>query len=252
MNATLADIATGLSNALTRDNQAGMTGPLRLADGTLSLPGMQFGSDVNTGFRRSASDVMRWVAGGIDRMYIDADGKALFIGAMDVAGNVTLQGDLSVAGTFSPTGGILGALNGLTGLGIPQRTDDDPETWVMDRGVTALVFSKSNGGEVLATGIMGDGYVPFACEVTGWVMLGDQSGSAVVDIWREEYADYPADNSDSMTGSVQPTISGAVKGTGTTLTGWTTSLAAGDCLRYNLDSVASLTRLTVILLVRRY
>jgi hypothetical protein len=36
------------------------------------------------------------------------------------------------------------------------------------------------------------------------------------------------------------------------LTGWTTSIAAGDILRFNLDSVSAITRLQIMLKVRRY
>lgn len=91
VNANFSDIATGLSNVLTRDNQAPMTAPLRLADGSAPLPGLQFANDVNTGLRRSATDEMRWVAGGLDRMFIDAAGKMWALGALDVTGLANFQ-----------------------------------------------------------------------------------------------------------------------------------------------------------------
>jgi hypothetical protein len=95
VNANFTDIATALSSVLTRDNQAPMTAPLRLADGSQPLPGLQFANDTNTGLRRSGADEMRWVAGGNDAMYVDADGKMWQLGALDVAGAVNLQAALA-------------------------------------------------------------------------------------------------------------------------------------------------------------
>jgi hypothetical protein len=125
-------------------------------------------------------------------------------------------------------------------------------TWALDELTTAIIFEKDNNGTVLPTGIMGDSQVPFACTITGVTVLGDQTGSAVVDIWKDTYANYPPTNSDSITASATPTLSSTTKYTDTTLTGWTTSISAGDTLRFNLDSVTSFTRLTVILSVKRF
>lgn len=83
--------------------------------------------------------------------------------------------------------------------------------------------------------------VPFACTISSWDIAGDQSGSIVIDIWKDTYANYPPVNADSITGSVQPTVSGAIKAQGSTLTGWTTTLTQGDFLFINVDSVTAMT-----------
>lgn len=125
-------------------------------------------------------------------------------------------------------------------------------TWALDNLTTDIVFVKDGGGNVLQTGVLGEGMVDFDCIITGVTMLADQSGSAVVDIWKDTYANYPPTNDDSITASAPPTISTATKSQDTTLSGWTTTIAAGSILRYNLDSATSITRLTVILRVKRY
>jgi hypothetical protein len=67
MNSNFSDIATGLSNVLVRDGQgSGMTGQFKAADGIVSAPGIAFALDLNTGFRRSAADTVKAVAGGVD------------------------------------------------------------------------------------------------------------------------------------------------------------------------------------------
>lgn len=101
----------------------------------------------------------------------------------------------------------------------------------------------------ITTGIKGDLYIPFACTISAVTMLADQSGSIVVDIWKDSYANFPPTDADSITASAVPTISSATKSQDTTLTGWTKSISAGDILRFNVDSVSTITRLTLTLTV---
>jgi hypothetical protein len=93
--------------------------------------------------------------------------------------------------------------------------------------------------------------VPFDCTITGVTLLADTSGSVVIDIWKDTYANFPPTDADSITAAAPPTITAAVKSEDTTLTGWTKTLAAGDVLRFNVDSVATITRATLALAVTR-
>jgi hypothetical protein len=81
--------------------------------------------------------------------------------------------------------------------------------------------------------------------------LADQSGSIVVDIWKDTYANYPPTVADTITASAKPTISSATKGQSSTLTGWTTTIAAGDILAFNVDSITTCQRVTLSLKVTR-
>lgn len=125
-------------------------------------------------------------------------------------------------------------------------------TWALDDGTTTLSIVHDGGGSVLSTGIIGDLHVPFACTITGAYAFADQSGSIVVDVWKDTYANYPPTDADSITASAPVTISTATKSADTTLTGWTLSVAAGDILRFNIDSVTTITRLTIALRVKRF
>lgn len=156
-------------------------------------------------------------------------------------------GDMLSTGN-SPDLLAIEALAGTTG----GLTKTAANTWALDNFTTAIIFEKDGNGVALATGILGDAQVPFACTITGAMMLADQSGSAVVDVWKDSYANYPPTNDDSITASAPLTISTATKSNDTTLTGWTVAVAAGDTLRFNLDSVTSITRLTIILRVKRF
>ena len=115
-----------------------------------------------------------------------------------------------------------------------------------------LQFMINGGGVVIATGLQrGCLKVPFNCTITAAEMVGDISGSGVVDIWRDTYTNYPPVDADSITASAPVTISGALKSRNTTLTGWNKNLVAGDYLYYNVDSVTNFTWLLVTLEVTR-
>lgn len=117
---------------------------------------------------------------------------------------------------------------------------------------SALGYAIDGGGDVITTGLAGIGLcIPYACTITEWTLHADVSGSIVVDVWKDTYANYPPTVSDSITGSAKPTISGANRATGTALTGWTTSIAAGDILYFNVDSCATIKRAVLTLKVTK-
>lgn len=113
----------------------------------------------------------------------------------------------------------------------------------------SMIFD--GGGSVVTTGIKGDIEVPFACTIMQATLAADQTGSIVIDIWKDSYANYPAVVGDSITASAKPTLSSALKSQDSTLTGWTTAIAAGDILRFNVDSAATVTRVLLSLKVKK-
>ena len=111
--------------------------------------------------------------------------------------------------------------------------------------VITITFIIDGGGAAITTGEKGHLEVPFACTIKQVTMLADASGSIVVDIWKNTYALFPPADANSITSTTPPTISAAQKSQDSTLTGWTTSIAAGDILAFNVDSVATVTRVTI-------
>lgn len=94
-----------------------------------------------------------------------------------------------------------------------------------------------------------DAYVPVASTITGVLITTTGAAcSAVVDIWSDTYANFPATVTDTITASAKPTLSTAQKNKDTTLTGWTTAIAADSVLRANLDSsdCAGLIQVTIL------
>ncbi len=99
MNTLLVDIATnGLSDCLTRDGQSTMTGQIKGANGTLSLPSYSFASDLNTGFYRIGSDNIGVVCGATKILDISTTGLAV-TGSLTPTGAFTANdGTVSLPG----------------------------------------------------------------------------------------------------------------------------------------------------------
>jgi hypothetical protein len=117
--------------------------------------------------------------------------------------------------------------------------------------ISSIEFIIDGGGSAIIAGIAGDLRIPFDCIITEVTLLADQTGDIVVDIWKDSYANFPPSNADSITASDVPTIASSNKYNDATLTDWTKTIAAGDILRFNVDSCTTITRCIVILKVRK-
>jgi hypothetical protein len=117
----------------------------------------------------------------------------------------------------------------------------------LSSGVGAVIsFIIDGGGSVITTGLKGDLEIPFACTITQWTILADQSGTIGVGIWKDSYANFPPLVGDLI---LTPALSGAAKAQTGSLS---VAVAAGDILRFNADSsptIANVTRVTVSLKV---
>jgi hypothetical protein len=116
---------------------------------------------------------------------------------------------------------------------------------------TAVSLVVDGNGAPFSTGVKAYLQIPFAATITAVTLLADQTGSVVVDIWKDTYANFPPTVADSICGASKPTITASNKYTDSTLTGWTTSITANDVLAFNIDSVTSITKLTISLTLAR-
>lgn len=118
---------------------------------------------------------------------------------------------------------------------------------------TVVLFNMYGNGSVLPSGILSqtDITLPFNCQITSWTLLADQVGSLIIDIWKDNYGNYPPTVADTITASAKPTLAAVIKNTDTALTGWTKTITAGDTVRFNIDSVSSITRAVLALSLRK-
>jgi hypothetical protein len=98
------------------------------------------------------------------------------------------------------------------------------------------------GGSPVTTGSKGYKYIPWDCTITGWNILGDVSGSVVVDVKKSGV---------SIAGTEKPTLSSASSNQDLALSTWSTSLLAGDVIEFVVDSASTLTRTTLTILVTK-
>lgn len=122
--------------------------------------------------------------------------------------------------------------------GLPAWTKDYVPIW----------FIIDGGGATITTGQKGR--LPYLLEnltCEGWTITADQSGSIVVDIWSDTYANFPATVADTIAGTEKPTLSTAQKNQDVSLSSFDTTLDAGNHLVWNVDSVTSVQRVEILL-----
>ena len=116
-------------------------------------------------------------------------------------------------------------------------------------GVAALTCIIDGGGSAISASAASYCVltIPFACTIVSATMTADQSGSIVADIWTNPFASgVPTSNAKSIAASDLPTLSSAQTYQDTTLTGWTTAVAANTLMLFHVNAGAStVQRVTV-------
>jgi hypothetical protein len=124
--------------------------------------------------------------------------------------------------------------------------------------VTVVAMSGAKNGQIAWT-IDGSGsalttgnksafvMMPYSGNITAAYLLADQAGDVVVDIWKDTYANFPPTVAATITAAAKPTLSSAIKYKDVTLSGWTKAFLTEDIYEINIDSVATITKLQVIL-----
>ncbi|GAI63230.1 unnamed protein product [marine sediment metagenome] len=122
---------------------------------------------------------------------------------------------------------------------------------LVGRKEAGLSFIIDGSGAAITTGEKGHIDVPFKCTIVGQRLFADQSGSIVIDIWKDTYANFPPTVADTITAAAKPTIVAGIKDSDDALTGWTKSLAEGEILAFNVDSCTTIERCTVVLRLKK-
>lgn len=147
------------------------------------------------------------------------------------------RGPSSGSGSIEPI--TLGARLSIVGSELQVESELEPQ--MLTRTIALTI---DGAGSTITTGVKGYLRLPVAVTLTGWTILGDQSGAIVIDVWADTYANFPPTNTDSITNGNEPTIAASgVKAEDTDLSNWTdVTMPAGTVLGFNVDSVTAFTR----------
>lgn len=138
--------------------------------------------------------------------------------------------------------------------GLMPKLDDNAEHFFNGKGQQvalpgggscAIEIILGDGSNVLTTGFKGFIEAPFDFTIEAVTLVADVSGSCVIDIWKDTYANFPPTVADTITASAKPTLSSAQKSQNTTLTGWTKTVTKGDILGFNVDSASTVKQITI-------
>jgi hypothetical protein len=117
--------------------------------------------------------------------------------------------------------------------------------------VGAVGMTIDGAAQVITPGVKGFLEVSAGCTITGVTLLSTDPaatvGSLVIDIWKAPYASFPPTIANTITGTARPTITNDNQSRDTTLTGWTTAIAAGDILAFVVVSANTITKATITL-----
>jgi len=90
-------------------------------------------------------------------------------------------------------------------------------------------------------GLIGYITIPYSGTITGWQVVGDVSGSCVLDVWKASAGVIPT-IANTITGTEKPTLTAQQINSDTNLTTWTTTVNSGDIIAIVLDSASTLSR----------
>lgn len=167
-NTPLNDIASALTARLPVDGSKGMSGALKVADGSQAAPSIAFASETSTGFYKisvgevgvsiAGTKVLDWT-GATFTLPATTAATSTTTGALVVGGGVGVAGDVHVAGTLSAATLSIGALtaNNLTINGSTNpfvKLDDGTRTGFLQILSAALqiVFNSHTAMSVDASG----------------------------------------------------------------------------------------------------
>ncbi len=108
-----------------------------------------------------------------------------------------------------------------------------------------LGITIDGAGTAITTGVKGYIVLPYNATITSWNVVADQSGSVVVDVWKDSSYTIPTGATQSIAGTEKPTLSSQQINSDLSLSTWTTSLVVGDVIAFNVDSATTVERITL-------
>lgn len=123
-----------------------------------------------------------------------------------------------------------------------------PPGTTANQNIRSIGGSFDGGGSPLSSGAAQTTYftAPFACAIAAWNITVD-TGTITFDVWKIATGTAIPTVSNTITASALPAISSGTAVHSTTLTGWTTSVAANDIFGININTVSGATKASLVL-----
>lgn len=129
-------------------------------------------------------------------------------------------------------------------------------TWVARTGVLGITID--GGGSTPSTGLKGFVQIPFACTITGWSLIADQSGSASIDVWFLAGSAPPSapsipTSASKISASAPAALAStqAASGGSSAVSTWSTTLSQWGTLAFNLTAASTVNRITLELQITK-
>lgn len=160
---------------------------------------------------------------------------------------LTVANNATVSGTNTGDQTLNSLLPSQTGnSGKVLQTDGSNPSWSDNYGTFGITID--GAGNVITTGFKQYLIVPYNCVVIGWYIIANAVGSCVIDVWKD--VTIPT-SGDSITGTEKPTLTGQQTNSDSSLSTWTTTVNANDIIGFNVDSISGLSKITLVIKVRK-
>ena len=142
-NTLTGDLATEMTDSLSRSGKGGMLAPLRVPDGTVAAPSVSFTSETGSGWFRESAGVLKAAILGTYRLLLNATG-------LKINGTLETTGTSLLTGAVTASAGIV--MNG-AGTGSGQWARANLPTVGQQVSTSCGTFSTSSGTIVDVTNL---------------------------------------------------------------------------------------------------
>ncbi|MCK5012225.1 MAG: hypothetical protein KAS66_00235 [Candidatus Omnitrophica bacterium] len=162
-----------------------------------------------------------------------------------LGGTISTGGSSQASQILTETSGFDEVLSSLdTNVQAALQTINDAG---LNKGV--IIFPFYDGGNILATGEYAhlEITIPYGIDIYEAQILGDQTGSIVIELWADSYANYPPTVADKITATDPPTVTSAIKSKDTDVSSWDHAQPADTKIRPNIVSNTAFTDVKLII-----
>jgi hypothetical protein len=114
-----------------------------------------------------------------------------------------------------------------------------------------VVMRFNGNGTVLRTGLGGTLITSYTFTITGWSLVADLTTNFSASLTTQDLLWYSGGAGTSITGGNNPAVTAALYGTDSALSGWTTSIPAGQILKFAVLTCSAATNVVLTLSIAR-